>query len=105
MKSWVRSTAARIPNLSTPAHSVPHQPTQPWPPAAHCRHPLYGGLIMVALGLAALTRSEVRLALSLALWAVLEQKARAEETALAARYGADYESYAQGTKKFVPFLY
>jgi hypothetical protein len=35
---------------------------------------MYGGLLMAALGLAAITRNECRLALSGLLWLVLEQK-------------------------------
>ena len=35
---------------------------------------MYGGLLMAALGLAAITRNECRLALTGLLWLVLEQK-------------------------------
>jgi protein-S-isoprenylcysteine O-methyltransferase Ste14 len=73
---------------------------------AHLRHPIYGGLILAALGLAAVTRSEGRLALAILMWVVLEYKAAAEEAALAVRYGADYKAYAaRTTRKFLPFLY
>ena len=79
-------------------------PFAPFPPG-HIRHPIYGGLILAALGLSAITRSEGRLALSILLWVVVEQKAKAEEAALTARYGGDYRSYMDATKKFIPFLY
>ena len=72
---------------------------------AHARHPLYGGLILAALGLAAVTRSEGRLALALVLWAVLERKAGFEEAALVARYGDAYRALQARTKRFVPWLY
>ncbi|KAI8477164.1 MAG: hypothetical protein J3K34DRAFT_398489 [Monoraphidium minutum] len=72
---------------------------------AYVRHPMYGGLVLVALGLAAITRNEGRLALALVLWFVLERKVTFEEGCLAQRYGSEYKDYAAKTKKFIPFLY
>lgn len=66
---------------------------------------MYGGLVLASLGLAAITRSEGRLALALALWAVLERKIQFEEGCLLQRYGAEYKAYAARTKKLVPWLY
>jgi protein-S-isoprenylcysteine O-methyltransferase Ste14 len=43
---------------------------------AYTRHPVYGGLLLGAVGLAALTRSETRLALTALMWWVLERKVR-----------------------------
>lgn len=71
----------------------------------HVRHPVYGGLILASLGLAAITRSEGRLALALLLWAVLERKAVFEEGALLARYGAEYKALQERTRRFFPWLY
>lgn len=72
---------------------------------AYVRHPIYGGLVLAALGLAAITRSEGRLALAILLWAVSEHKAAYEESCLVQRYGAEYKAYIDKTKKFVPLLY
>jgi len=72
---------------------------------AHVRHPIYGGLIMAALGLAAISRNEGRLALAILMWVVLEYKASFEENSLVQRYGAEYKAYAAKTKKLIPFLY
>jgi protein-S-isoprenylcysteine O-methyltransferase Ste14 len=61
---------------------------------------------MAALGLAAVTRSEVRLAMAILLWVLVDRKAAVEEAWLAQRYGAEYASYKDRvTKKFLPFLY
>ncbi|KIZ04248.1 S-isoprenylcysteine O-methyltransferase [Monoraphidium neglectum] len=65
----------------------------------------YGGLVLAALGLAAITRSEGRLALAIVLWFVVDRKAKFEESCLVQRYGAEYKNYAAKTKKFIPFLY
>lgn len=44
--------------------------------ADYVRHPMYGGLLMAAFGLAVITRSETRLAMAALLWVVLEKKVR-----------------------------
>ena len=75
------------------------------PCAAYVRHPMYGGLVLASLGLAAITRSEGRLALAIVLWFVLERKIQFEEGCLVQRYGAEYKNYMAKTKKLVPWLY
>jgi hypothetical protein len=50
------------------------------------RHPMYGGVLLGALGLAVLSRNETRLALFVLLWWILEQKVAVEEKALSERY-------------------
>ena len=40
------------------------------------RHPMYAGLILGSVGLAAISLSEARLALTVLLWWILEQKVR-----------------------------
>lgn len=42
--------------------------------AEYLRHPMYGGLLMASLGLAAVTHDESRLLAAAVLWLVLEQK-------------------------------
>lgn len=68
------------------------------------RHPMYGGLLLSCFGLAAVTHSESRLALSALLWLVLEAKVGWEEKALKERY-PQYAEYAQRVKKFFPYVY
>ena len=72
---------------------------------AYCRHPLYGGLLMVAFGLAALTTSESRLLFALLLSLILHFKTKAEEAALLARYGAEYSSYQYKVARFIPYFF
>lgn len=44
--------------------------------AGYVRHPMDGGLLMAAFGLAVITRNETRLALAALLWFLLEKKVR-----------------------------
>lgn len=43
----------------------------------YVRHPLYAGLLMIAFGLAIITRNETRLAMAALLWVILEKKVSA----------------------------
>jgi protein-S-isoprenylcysteine O-methyltransferase Ste14 len=72
---------------------------------SYVRHPMYAGLLMASLGLSAITNNECRLALSLLLWWVLEQKVALEERALLELYPGEYAEYRQRVKKFLPYLY
>lgn len=71
---------------------------------AFARHPIYGGLLVLALGWSAFTGSFGTLAAALALWALFELKSRFEERSLLARY-PEYARYRSGTRRFVPFVY
>jgi protein-S-isoprenylcysteine O-methyltransferase Ste14 len=72
---------------------------------SYIRHPLYAGLLMVAFGLAVVTRNETRLAMAALLWLLLEKKVAVEERMLVERYGKVYEEYKGRVKKFFPFVY
>lgn len=65
---------------------------------------MYAGLLLAALGLAALSRSETRMALTVLLFWILEQKVAVEEKYLHERYGAVWEQYSSKVKKYVPWL-
>lgn len=71
---------------------------------SYCRHPMYSGLLLTSLGLAAVTHSEIRLALCGLLWYILEKKIATEEQFLTAIY-QEYEEYTTKVKKLIPFLY
>ncbi len=71
---------------------------------ARARHPIYGGLLLLALGWSAWHASWGTLAATAALWAWFELKVRFEERALHERY-PDYAAYQSRTRRFVPFLY
>ena len=65
------------------------------------RHPIYGGLILIACGWALLTTNTVRLALAGTLAVLLRAKARREEVWLDARYPA-YPAYRDDVPAFFP---
>jgi protein-S-isoprenylcysteine O-methyltransferase Ste14 len=67
------------------------------------RHPIYGGLVVAALGWALLTASVVALVLTAVLLGFFVLKARFEEAWLSERF-PDYEEYRRRTpRRFLPF--
>lgn len=68
------------------------------------RHPMYGGLILGALGWGLLTASVAALVGTFALAVVLRLKSVREEIWLADRFEA-YQAYRARTRRFVPWLY
>lgn len=68
------------------------------------RHPIYAGLILLALGWGLLTASWLSIGLAVALALLLDLKARREEVWLRERYPG-YVGYAAHTRKFVPGIY
>ena len=73
-------------------------------PYRFIRHPIYGGLILGALGLAVITPWAGTFAAVALLTIVLDLKRRREETWLAERY-TGYAAYRTRTKALIPFLY
>jgi protein-S-isoprenylcysteine O-methyltransferase Ste14 len=72
---------------------------------AHARHPMYGGVILVAAGWSVIFASVVGAVLTVALVLFFELKSRREETLLAER-SPDYGSYRERTpRRFLPWLY
>ena len=68
------------------------------------RHPIYGGLIIGALGWALLTNSLLALAMTVVLPLFFEVKSRREERQLLARFPG-YADYRRRVRKFFPYLY
>ncbi len=68
------------------------------------RHSLYSGLILVTLALGLWQFSLSHLAVSLALFGVLNAKASQEEIWLQDRY-PEYEAYRQRVKKLIPWVF
>lgn len=66
------------------------------------RHPMYSGVMALAIGATISTGSAMRGGATLALIVLFNAKARFEEQALA-QYFADYTSYAATTPRFLPF--
>lgn len=67
------------------------------------RHPIYGGLVIAAVGWGLLTASPVALALTLVLWGFFELKSRREEVWLESRF-AGYAAYKTRTRRLIPWL-
>jgi protein-S-isoprenylcysteine O-methyltransferase Ste14 len=68
------------------------------------RHPIYAGLLLLAVGWSLLTASFLALALSIAFAVLLDLKARREEIWLRERFPG-YAAYASRTSRFVPGIY
>ena len=68
------------------------------------RHPIYGGVLLLALGWS-LALSPLALAATVLLWVLLELKSRHEESMLLARY-PEYRTYREHVRRrFVPGVY
>jgi protein-S-isoprenylcysteine O-methyltransferase Ste14 len=68
------------------------------------RHPVYGGLVIAAVGWGMFTASVVALATAGALLVFFRLKSGREEAWLRERYPA-YEAYAAGTRRMIPWIY
>jgi protein-S-isoprenylcysteine O-methyltransferase Ste14 len=68
------------------------------------RHPIYGGLILLAFGWALALGGWLTFGSAIALSVLLERKAAREERRLLERF-TDYGPYQRRTRKFLPFVY
>jgi protein-S-isoprenylcysteine O-methyltransferase Ste14 len=68
------------------------------------RHPIYGGLILGALGWGLLRASPLTLLGALALTAFFDLKSRREEIWLSESY-EDYPAYRSRTRRLLPWIY
>ncbi len=68
------------------------------------RHPIYGGLIVTALGWALVSASGLTLLLAALLAVFFELKSRREEAWLVDHY-VGYQTYISHTRRFIPWLY
>ena len=68
------------------------------------RHPIYGGLVIGALGWGLFKASPLALLLSVGLLLFFDLKSRREEAWLADEY-PDYGEYRNRTRRLIPFLY
>jgi protein-S-isoprenylcysteine O-methyltransferase Ste14 len=69
------------------------------------RHPQYAGMLLLSFGLAAVTKSEIRLALSVLMCYLVERLVDFEEAALMQRYPEEYSDYCYAIKKYLPFVF
>ena len=68
------------------------------------RHPIYGGLVLAALGWGLFTASPIAIGLTVLLLAFFRLKSAREEVWLAEAY-PDYREYRARTRRMIPFLY
>eukprot|EP01036_Dinobryon_divergens_P028899 gene28899-37916_t len=69
------------------------------------RHPMYGGLLSVCLGIAMLNRSAEKVLFSIALGFILERKIRKEEELLQQVHKEAYVNYERTTPwRMIPFV-
>lgn len=71
---------------------------------SYVRHPMYGGVILSALGWALFATSPIGTALSIGLIFFFDRKAAQEEIWLADKYPG-YAAYKKRVKKLIPFVY
>ena len=67
------------------------------------RHPIYGGLVLAAVGWGLLTASPAALVASVALLGFFELKSRREEAWLERRF-AGYAAYRGRTRRLIPWI-
>lgn len=70
----------------------------------YVRHPIYCGVILVAIGWSLYTQGTLTLAYTLVLGVFLDIKSRQEEIWLCQKF-ADYAQYRQTTRKLIPYIY
>lgn len=69
------------------------------------RHPMYTAALCISLGLALLTQSLVLLAVTVVYLVLILPLMPFEEDGLRRAYGDEYERYARGRPRLVPFVY
>ena len=68
------------------------------------RHPLYTGILIMALGWSLMTHSLAGLVFDVMLFVFFDRKAAREEAWLAEKF-PDYKAYSKRVKKLVPWVY
>lgn len=67
------------------------------------RHPIYGGLVLAAVGWGLLMASPAALVAAVVLWGFFELKSRREEAWLEGRF-AGYAAYRARTRRLIPWI-
>ncbi|MFM6967588.1 MAG: methyltransferase family protein [Microbacteriaceae bacterium] len=73
-------------------------------PFRFARHPIYSGLIALAVGSAFAAASWIHVVAAIALMTILASKSRFEESLLVERFGDEYRAYARSVGRFVPWF-
>ena len=69
---------------------------------ARVRHPIYSGMLLATIGLAATVADVIAVAVAVGCWVALPIQARLEEQFLLSRHGDEYRAYMQRTGRFWP---
>lgn len=104
---WARWALGRLYGVSTSSATqlhVKHRLIQHGP-YAFVRHPMYLGYWLVLAGVAVIYRTWSPLLLFVMCLAAFYRRARREEKALAAVFGAEWQAYAARAKFLIPFVY
>ncbi|UBV44145.1 isoprenylcysteine carboxylmethyltransferase family protein (plasmid) [Deinococcus taeanensis] len=99
---WAARSLGR--NLTPLPEPLPHATLVEAGAYRFARHPIYGGLLLMALGWSADRSSRRALLLTGALGALFEAKAQREERRISARFPA-YGAYQKRVQKFLPGVY
>jgi protein-S-isoprenylcysteine O-methyltransferase Ste14 len=88
------------------AHPMPNQRAElrTTGPYGLARHPIYTGLIAVALGTAVGAASWAHIVVAVSLVGLLAYKARFEESLLVDRFGENYVEYGRQVGRFLPWF-
>jgi protein-S-isoprenylcysteine O-methyltransferase Ste14 len=69
------------------------------------RHPVYLGLIITYIGVPVLLSSVLGFLVMLLIIPLLIHRIKLEERMLIERFGAEYEEYAEHSRKLIPYIY
>jgi protein-S-isoprenylcysteine O-methyltransferase Ste14 len=97
--------AGAVLGRSLTAHPMPNERAElrTTGPYGLARHPIYTGLIAIAIGTAFGAASVAHIVVTAALIGLLSYKARFEEALLEERFGGDYRKYGQQVGRFLPW--
>jgi protein-S-isoprenylcysteine O-methyltransferase Ste14 len=70
-----------------------------------CRHPIYFGVLLVAIGLPLLIGSLPGMLIMFCLVPVVLNRIRLEERLLTEQFGDAYRTYSETTRKLIPYIY
>jgi protein-S-isoprenylcysteine O-methyltransferase Ste14 len=73
-------------------------------PYRRVRHPMYGGLVLAAIGWAALSASPPTCFLAILTFVFFDLKSRREEAWLSDQF-PDYDRYREHTRRLIPSIY
>ncbi len=92
-------------NYSPRVRTTPNQKLITKGPYHYIRHPVYLGLLLFSLSVPMIQDSLIGFIIMLLLIPLIIRRIKIEEKVLIAKFGKDYEEYAQKTWKLIPYVY